>query len=386
MPVINRGRIIEFINGIQGVAAGAQAIINLDVNRRYHRIALQCSAVNYTGGTAQATVALTGGGNDDATVTPTIVNGVITAVAVVAGGTGYTTGDTLTITDATGTGFIGTVTAAAGAVTAVAVTSIGTPSAINPATLITSIQQIVNGIIVRDITPDQILRVLSGNSRVSRRGELPLLYTEEFFNVNQLNELLSWDMFGQSTFTLRISISSTVTNPGLNGVQEYDLSRNVRPTPQGLVPFLQPVAQHAFNFNIISGLNKINTIPFDFPIRRMWFLGSTPGNLTQLEIYQDGNKVFEAITEQMQELYDPYGFDFGQGTVNAYLDNSYAASATLIGRYNAPRFWDMAYLSDPDERVGKALSCENSLVVRLTSAIAQSVTVLVESLPGSYAS
>lgn len=381
--VINQGRQIQFINGIQGVSAGGNAIINMDVNKRYHRNKLLCSAINYTGGVALAFVALTGVGIS-ATVTPTVVNGVVTAVAVVAGGTGWVTGDTGTITDATGTGFIGTVTAAAGAITAVAITSTGTASPINPATLLNSIQQVVNGVIVRDISVTNIIKMCQANGIFPQLGELPLYYTEPFFNVNQLNEVLSWDMAGQSTFSLRFQISSTVSLPQILGIQEFDTMRNVRPVQgKGLVPFLQPVSMHEYTFNVAAGLTLINTIPFDYPIRRMWLQGSTPLNITQLEVDQDGNKVFEATFAQMQEMYQDYGFQLGKPT---YLSQNIASVNALKAAYNPLGNFDFAYISDPDQRINKVLTCESSLVLRVTSAVAQSVTVVVEFLPGNYAS
>jgi hypothetical protein len=139
---------------------------------------------------------------------------------------------------------------------------------------------------------------------------------------------------------------------------------------------------HEYSFNVIAGLNKINTIPFDYPIRRIWFLGSTPGNLTRLEVYQDNNKAAEFNYAPMRQMYEDYGFYFGKAN---YLNQTYASSSTLKGQYNPVNVFDFAYISDPDRRLNKALTCENSLVLRLTSAVAQSLTVVVEYLPGQYA-
>lgn len=383
--VINRGRAIQFINGINGVAAGGNAQINLPVNRRYHRNTLQCTSVNYTGGTGLAVTKITGAGTG-ATVTPTIVNGVVTAVTVVAGGSGWNVGDTFTFTDATGTGFVGTVATVTGgppgALATATVTNGGTPSATNPATFFNTFYQRVNGVIVRDISPDSILRILAANNRATRLGELPLLYTEEFFNVNQLNELTSWDTAGQSTFELNGQIAPTRSTPGLTGAMEFDTDRNVRPTVNGLVPFLQVVSAHEQTFNITAGLNLINTIRFDYPIRRLWFKGATPLAITQLEVDQDGNKVFEATYEQMLEMYCPYGFQFGQPT---FFNQNYATSAALQGKFNPVNYFDFAYIADPDERLQKVLTCENSLILRVNSAVAQQLTVVVEALPGAFA-
>jgi len=379
--VSNLGRQIQFINGINGVSAGGNPLINMDVNKRYHRNKLLCSAVNYTGGTALATVALTGAGNDDLTVTPTVVNGVITSVAVVAGGTGYVTGDTITITDATGTGFVGTVTAAAGVVTAVAVTVAGIASPVSPATFFSAFKQVVNGVIIRDISPLSILQVAIANGYYPALGELPLYYTDPADNINQLNEVTSWDLFGQSTFSLQGTIPGTVSLPSLIGAQEFDNSRNLRPTSKGLIPFLQPVAQHEYTFNVVAGVNLINTIPFDYPIRRIWIKGSTPLSITQLEVDQDSNKVMEATYSEMRKMYEDYGFQFGK-------PNWFNTTTTpaFLAAYQTPTYFDFAYISDPDRRLQKSLTCENSLVLRITSSVAQSVTIVMEYMPGQYAS
>jgi hypothetical protein len=383
MAVVNRGRQIQFINGINGVSLGGNVQVNMDVNKRYHRNTLQCSSLNYTGGTGLTVVALTGAGTG-ATANVTAVNGVVTAVALSGtNGAGFVTGDTVTVTDKTGKGLVLTVTAAAGAITAYAITSTGTASPTNPALFFNTILQRVNGVIVRDITPDSIMRILSSNNRLSRLGELPLLYTEEYFNINQLNELLSWDMAGQSTFSINGQINPVRSNPiGLIGVTEFDTDRNVRPSGGSLVPFLQPVTQHEQTFNITAGLNLINTIRFDYPIRRLWFKGATAGQITQLEVDQDGNKVFEATFEQMLEMYVPYGFQFGQPN---FFNQNYATSFALAGAFNPPVYFDFAYIADLDGRVNKVLTCENSLVLRVNSAVAQQLTVVVEALPGQYA-
>ena len=393
MAATNRGRLINFINGINGVNAGGQALINMPVNARYHRNKLQATAINYSGGslitpfsgtiTAAATKKLTGAGNNDCTTNLTVLNGKVTAAAVNAGGTGYTTGDTIEPVDATGIGCVLTVTAAAGVVTGLVVTVGGTPSAISPVGFFSSVQELVNGVNMRDISAASILRIASTEGITTALGELPLYYTNPTANVNQHNEVTSWDTFGQSTFALKLGIATNVDTPGLQGVSEFDYLRNVRGGSNGAqVPFLQPVAKHEYSFNINSGVNKINTIPFDYPIKRMYFLGGTPGNLTQLEVYQDGNKVFEATTDQMQEMYFDYGFQFGQS--NYLVDNFSKTTLTLLGQFNPPSFFDMAFISDTDQRLFKALTCENSLVLRVYSAIAQQLTVVVETLPGGY--
>lgn len=381
--VQNFGRSINFVNGITGVSPGGNAIVNLQTNLRYHRITFQCACVNYTGGIALPTVAITGVGVG-LTVTPTIASGVVTAVAVVAGGAAYVTGDRITITDATGIGFVGTVTAAAGVVSAVAITSIGSASPASPVMFFNSIQQIVNGIAVRDITPDMILRTSMAGGYYPSLGELPLLYTTPERNFVQRNDVTSWDLFGQSTFTIKFQIASGVQLPSLSGVVEFDYERNTKLSADGKteVPYLEPVAQHQFSWPIVAGRNDITTLPYDFPITRLWFLGSVPGSISQVEVYQDGNKVFEATDAQLEQIYQEYGFTFGRPD---FLNVNYAGSNALKAAFNAPAYFDNAYIADADGRWSKRLSVANNLTVRVYSTVAQTLTIVQETMPGNYA-
>ena len=373
MPaIVNTGKLINFITGITGVSPGGTATINLDLNKRYHRLVFQCKAVNYTGGVALATKKITGSGANDATATPTIVNGVVTAAAVVAGGTGYVTGDTITLVDATGQGCVLTVTAAAGAVTALAVSAGGSPSPIDPASLITSVRLSVNGITLRDITPANIIKVLAAVNPIApttlQLGELPIYFTEPARNKNGLGELTAWDMFGQSTFQVLLGISSAAVSPQILGSYEFDYARNA--TPQGQ-PFLQPITQRQFALPIPAGRYDVNTLPYSWPITRIWLQGSTPGAITQVEVYQDGNKVFEATTDQIQQMYHEYGFDLGL---------NYNGNSPTQGSFDA------AFISDPDQNLGRALKCANAFSIRVYSNVAQTLNIIQEMTPSAYAS
>lgn len=379
--VINRGRLINFISGINGVAAGGNAIVNLPVNRRFHRLMFQCAAVNYTGGTGLAVTKITGNGTG-ATVTPTIVNGVVTAVTVVAGGSGWNVGDTFTFTDATGTGFIGTVATVTGgppgALATATVTVGGTASPISPVTFFSAIKLLVNGVNMRDISPQSILQIAQANGLFPELGLLPIYFTPPWRNVNAANEITSWDLTGQATFSVQFTISPTVSQPSLIGVEEFDYGRNLLPDGK---PFLQPTAHHEFSFPVVIGRNDINTLPIDYPISRMWIKGSTPGQISQVELFQDGNKPLEATLAQLQQSYRDYGFQFNQPN---YVNQSYSGSNALKGAYNPLSYFDAAFISDPDQRWGKALSVEKSMILRVYSNIAQQVTVVMETLPGAF--
>lgn len=309
MAVDNRGRLINILPGINGVSVGGTALVQFDVNKRYHRVSFFCTEAG---------------------------------------------------------------------------------SAIAVGSVITSVKVLVNGVSVRDITPAQLLKIAFSNGYIPLLGELPIFFTEPFGPSNTLepSDLLSWDMYGQSTFQIQLGI--TGTTPGVTGLMEFDYQRNVRPIEPGskqMVPFLQPVAYHSFAQAVVVGVNNINTIPYNFPIRRMWFLGSSAGNLSQLEIYNDGNKCFEGLTTQTKRMYTPYGFRFNN-TPDAipFVNATGPANLGVSALVETPAYFDLAYIADPDGRWWKSLKIGQSLELRLTSGAAQTLTTVVESMPGSYAS
>jgi hypothetical protein len=392
--VNNRGRQINFLTGITGVAAGGQAVINMPVNLRLHRLKLNCSGIYYSApvitGTNPTNPLAAGA------ITATVVNGVITGFTIVTSALTTANGTyNMTITDPTGVGASGTFTVASNVITSTSLTSGGTVGPVPPAVFLNSIQHSVNGVLMRDIAPADVLSIATSQSRDSgsylpRPGELPVYFTEPWRNINQNNEITSWDLFGQATYQIKFGISTAMTSPGLVGTYEFDFQRNLRPvTSQGkttMQPFLQVVRQHSFNVVVPAGRFDINYLPIDYPITRMWLGETGPGSIQQVELYQDKNKILEATNEQITENYGDYGIEVG--LANSTYTTTLAANALTgqpAGTFTSPRnFFDAAYVADPDQRIGKALQIANEMILRVYSASPTTLKVVMESLPGSY--
>ncbi len=427
----NLGRLRTTISGITGVSAGSVAVVNLPVNQRYHRLQLNCSGVNYTGGVAIVPTIVTAGGftNTTGTCRLNCVNGVPTSVTYVAGNSaGATTATVLSVPDSTGmSSIILTCTAAGTGVLGNATFAISgaTAGPIQPATLITSLRLSVNGVVMRDISPAQILAIMTACGYFPQFGSLPIWFTEPTRNFLRDNELTSWDLFGQSTFQIQIGISANVTTPGLTGLMEFDYNRNARAgnaaqtaaaiaagaiakgAPVGTpIPFAQPVSQHSFTIPISSGRFDITTLPHNKPISRLWLSGSSYGNLTQVEILQDGNLVYQASAQQMFEDASEYGYQLGNpyvaaaggggygGGVNGFATAQVATSIPNGVLSGSPWLYgagggslyplDGAVIFDLDNRPWKALRVDNALVLRVYSNAAQNLTVIQETLPGAF--
>lgn len=253
--------------------------------------------------------------------------------------------------------------------------------------IITGVKIIVNGIPMRDITPANIIKICQANGYFPLKGELPLLFTEPWLMAGVMNEpddILSWDLAGQSTFSIQLTINPASTVPGVQGTVEFDYQRNALPSGQ---PFLQPVAHHEFSLPIVSGRNDITILPFSFPIRRMWLQGSSAGNIQSVELYQDGTKVMEATVLQMRKAYRQYRFAFNT-TPDAIPFVNATGPADLIADVDIEpvAYFDYAYLSDPDGRYWRALRVEKQMILRVQSGAAQTLTVVQETMPGSFAS
>lgn len=238
---------------------------------------------------------------------------------------------------------------------------------VNPATLLTSVRLMVNGSNVRDITAANILGLARTVGYAPANGELPIWFTEPARNILQANDSNAWDMFGQSTFSINMGIAAVIggvaTVPGIIGLMEYDGLRNLRSQGATQVPFLQPLAQHQYQFNGVAGRNDVNTLPVDFPISRLFVSSGAGNNITLLEIYQDGNKIVEGTPAQLAQAAAHYGF--------------------LLGGANP---FESAALFDMDQRWWKSMKVGTTMNVRVTLAAADTINIVTETMPGAYQS
>lgn len=277
----NTGRLIQQIPGITGVNAGGQALVNIPVNARYHRL-LFFSTHNGAASTAK----------------------------------------------------------------------------------LTSTKITVNGVNMRDITPANTIAIAKSQGITPANGVLPVYFTPPWANLLAANDSNSWDLAGQSTFSIQIGIDATATNPTLTGLMEFDYLRNTRDDGKGTqIPFLQPVSQHQYQINGAAGQNSINYLPFDYPIARYWVSSGAGNNITLLEVYQDGNKITEGTPAQINESLAEYGI--------------------LCGGANP---FETAAIFDIDQRWWKSLKAANSLNLRVTLAGADTINVVAEYLPGAFLS
>ena len=385
-PNANYGQQVDQLGGIN--VGNNIVLVNLDPDKRYHNIRLQVTAVNYTGGgTAHAITKLTGSGTAATGHLTVNAFGVPTAIAIDAGGSGWNAGDTFTIADATGAGVVLTVDTVTGgppgAIATAHVTTVGTPTAAPVGSVLGIAQLLVNGSPVRDVSVQQALNLALFNFlTVAPLGQMTFWFTEPWRNFTRWPDITAWDMVGQNTFSLKIAITSGWQQVNVVGTYEYDFNRNTvygvidQATYQSALaqgkapaPMLHIIAHHAFTPTLNAGANILTgaQIPITAPILRMHCEGSTPGDIYESILLQDGNTVEN-------------GF-IGAQNAGAQLDQ---LREELIERGFNTGIFDYSFVADKGQRIQDVLKFASSMKWSLYSTIAQGLTVLQETLHALY--
>jgi len=223
----------------------------------------------------------------------------------------------------------------------------------DPTVIISSARLIVNGVVMRDLTPTQVLNIakLNGITPDATTGELPFYFSEPWRASVIGEESTSWDMFGQSKFTLELTFLTTALSPSCVVEAAFDYGRNVDGTGKN---FLAIVKQLRYTRSNPTGAVDIIDLPQQYPIQRI-HLTTSAGSISSLEIWNDTVKVMEGITANINDFYKDYRL---------------TPSAASFG---------LSAVFDYSQQISDALFVvNNNLNVRPTCSAAGSITALVE--------
>jgi hypothetical protein len=381
-PNANYGIQLEPIPGIN--LSASQMTVSHSCDRRYHQFNYQTVAVNYTGGAAEAISAVTGAGTGGtATIT---VNGfqVPVSAAVNTGGSGYVTGDIVTVADATGAGQLFTATAASGAITALApIANSATPTPIDPRLVINVIQVTVGTTIVLQTNAAmEIFRALFNKQLISY-GQLPIYFTEPWRNLTD-GRSTSWDMAGQTIFNTKFLLNQGYVGVAITGVLVYDYIRNTvageidQVTYQAYLasgtfpaPMLKIIKRQLLTPTLNGGQTIIQPqlIPTGWPILRMHFFPANSGSINQILMKADTQLIQQGqigetqnglVPDQLFELLTERNFN-----------------TSLAGN-------DYSYIADYDQRTQNKLKVTNLQLTLQSAGGQQGLTILLESLESTY--
>ena len=221
------------------------------------------------------------------------------------------------------------------------------------------VELIVNGIVMRSGKPKTFIDLAKLYGYTPATGEIPIFFSEFWRNESPgAMEVTSWDMWGQSSFTMRITLLAPAGGVGIQSVlADFDGKKNVRTVNGVEVPFLQIVKQTDLSFVAASGLNDVTTIPTSWPILRA-MMDVSANAITKVELFGDGNaKILEATKGE-----------------NAIMLNS---NLLVAGSYEFP------LVLDYDNRVLQGLKT-SALNLRVTTSGALTLTVHLHQLINGY--
>lgn len=230
----------------------------------------------------------------------------------------------------------------------------------NPVDILESVRLIVNGVVMRDLLPADILAIANLNKRTpnATTGELPIYFSEPWRASVIGEESTSWDMFGQSKFTLEMTFKATAVNPSAVCEASFDYGRNRDASGKN---FLAIVKQLRFTRSNPVGDVDLVDLPQSMPIQRI-HLRVSAGVVNSAEVWNDTVKVFEGTTARFNDFYKDY-------------DLTPAAASTFA----------LSLVFDFTQQISDALMAINqNLNVRPNCSVAGSITAIVEHRAPGY--
>lgn len=192
----------------------------------------------------------------------------------------------------------------------------------NPVLAASNIKLKVGGLTIRDMSPDQCIRLAKMYKITPGTGELPIFFSEPWLADPRTREMFSWDMNGQQKFTLEMTFNNVAV-----GVQqvvvEVDTIRNAAPVGGKPQPFLRIIKAKNETF-VFGGAARLGNTTLDksLPIRRL-LIDSSAGNATisDLEVIADSFSAWNQITQaQNANMLNPYNIDATQFTIPLVFD------------------------------------------------------------------
>jgi len=185
----------------------------------------------------------------------------------------------------------------------------------DPTTVCSNFKLKVGGVVMRDMSPSQAIRLAKLYKITPGLGEIPIFFSEPWLADPRTREVFSWDMFGQGKFTLEM----TFLNPGggavgiQNIVAQVDSLRNTTKVNGKDQPFLKIIKAKTETF-VFTGAQRLGNTGLDvtLPIRRLLIDASANG-FSDVEVLADSLSVYNQTTlTQLTDDLNAEGIDATQ--------------------------------------------------------------------------
>ena len=226
---------------------------------------------------------------------------------------------------------------------------------------VSEVRLIVNGKLMRRFSAADAYKILGLNGIGFNAGFLPIYFSEPNRASVMDEELTSWDLKDENSFTLEIDMTVGAAAIVWSGVMVYDYLRNVNPQTQQ--PFKQIVKWLKQGFNLGSGEVDIDNLPKSNPIQRIHIFTA---EATRVRVKSDSIDVYDETSEQNEARLAAYGLVQQADTLPAVFDYT-------------------QQLSDYLPVVGKDGTLLNDLNVKVTMAnAANNVTFITEATSPNF--
>lgn len=206
----------------------------------------------------------------------------------------------------------------------------GNPST-SPVAILDWTRLLVNGVLIRDLTPTQSLAIQALNGITAAASELAHYFTEPWRASVDGQEATSWDLSDQKKCTLEIKFAAGAVAPAAQVLASFDYANNVVVTNGKPAKFLAIVKQLALTYGVGAGANDLTTLPVKFPIQRV-HLNVAAGTITAIQVKRDGEIVQESTTAQNSAFLKDYGIDASQFSFPVCFDFTQQLTDALTGQ------------------------------------------------------
>lgn len=202
----------------------------------------------------------------------------------------------------------------------------------NPTTVVDRVIIDVAGVEIINMSAEQLLDEARMWGITPGTGELPVFFTQPWMRSNRQQEATSWDLFGQSSCTARI----TFLNPGggavgLTCLSDYDLQRNLtfNPISKAMEPTLTILKKFSLTQGLVAGVNNVTNINNNRPIQRI-IMDVSANAISSVLLTADSVKVLESTKAENDDQLGREGIDAGQNEFPLIFDKQRKLSSALV--------------------------------------------------------
>lgn len=205
----------------------------------------------------------------------------------------------------------------------------GAPST-DPTAILDYSRLIVNGVLMRDLTPTQTVGIAAFNNITAAASELPIYLSEPWRSTIIGEEATSWDLSSQGKCTLELKFKAAAVSPAAVVLASFDYGQNTV-TMNGVTSnFLSIIRQLAYTYNVGS-IADLTTLPVKFPIQRIHIATSGGATVTSVQVTRDSEIVYDVTTAQNSAFLKDYKIVAGTFSFSVAFDHTQQTTDALTG-------------------------------------------------------